>query len=84
MIMYIARDDNPDGGYYSLFDRKPDMRNIARKSIAEVRQVEMSEEVISATVRGKLPIDPDGHNDSTWFKYWREAGPDAVVWERDS
>jgi hypothetical protein len=83
VIAYIARDDNPEGGYFSMFGTKPDMRDIKRKSIVEVRQVELEDEFVKDVLEGNLPVDPDGHNDSTWFPLFKAAGPEATVWERD-
>lgn len=78
MIIYLLLDEDPDGGYYAAQDRKPDMR-IERRSIVEVREVDVLDSLWEMTLRGELPVDADHSNDSTWVDYWPQG---KTVWSR--
>lgn len=76
---YLIRDDDPDGGYFSLSTTKPDLRHFPRRSIAEIRLVEIPDYLPDWCERAMLPVDPDGSTDSTWSPYWAEG---TTVWLR--
>ena len=79
MILYILKDDDPQGGYFAAQEFKPDMR-VERKSICEVRMVpDFPEDVWKFALQGKLPVDPDISNDSTWIRWWPDG---ETIWVR--
>lgn len=78
VLVYILKDDEPAGGYFAAQTMKPDMTS-ERRSVAEVRAVEMPQDVWEFALEGGLPVDVDYSNDSTWIEWWPEAEP---VWTR--
>jgi hypothetical protein len=77
--VYLIRDEDPEGGYYAMSPAKPDLRHYHRRSVVEVRYVEVPAWMPEWAMTGRLPVDPDGSNDSTWAPWWAEATP---VWTR--
>ena len=78
MILYILRESDPAGGYFSAQDFKPDSSH--HPTLNEVRVVEnFPEDIWDMVLQGGLPVDPDHSNDSTWVEWWPEA---QTVWVR--
>ena len=80
MIAYLLKDDDPHGGYFAAEDHKPDIR-VQRKTLAEIRRVELPDEVWQMVVTGALPVDEDFSNDSTWIQWWQDPSAE-IVWVR--
>lgn len=79
MILYILRDLDPRGGYFSAQPFKPNPVE-ERDNVVEVRAVrDFPEEVWEFALAGGLPVDIDHSNDSTWVEWWDQAEP---VWSR--
>ena len=80
MRIYILNDKDPMGGFYSAQREVPNM-DYERWSIQEVRAVEVTEKFWSSLLEGKLPVDDDGSNDSTWIKLWPTG---VTIWRAGS
>lgn len=80
MWLYIAQDDNPDGGYLEAHGNKPDMRYMP-KSISEVRRVKFDDELWEWMMLGNIPIDEDDPHsfDHVWAPWWTQA---ETIWTR--
>lgn len=71
-------DDEPYGGYFAGQNWAPNM-SWERKTIREVRVVDMPEEIWDFIINGGAPLDEDESNDSTWLPWWQEG---TIVWSR--
>lgn len=79
MILYLARDADPNGGYFEAHSTKP-TEDVMRRTLQEVRVVDdFPEDVWEFALAGGLPVDSDGSNDSTWAAWWPDA---TVVWTK--
>lgn len=81
MVIYLLKDNNPEGGYYCAEGERPDM-SIQRSTVVEVRQVEVPDEVWNLVLEGGLPVDDLGtnpNNDSTWIEWWPSG---TTIWTR--
>lgn len=78
MVIYILRDTTPEGGYFCAEALEPEP-GTQRPQVVECRSVEVAAEWWASVLRGELPVDEDGSNDSTWAALWPEATP---VWSR--
>ena len=69
MTIFIARDDNPEGGYYSFGPERPN-RAIFRGSHVQVKKVEGHDDLWDRWNLGELPVDEDGTLDEVLAPLW--------------
>jgi hypothetical protein len=80
MILYLLRDSEATGGYLAAQELLP-VEGEERPSILEVRRVDaFPPELWADTLAGRLPVDEDLSNDSTWMQWWPAA---TVLWVRN-
>lgn len=77
--VYIIRDDNPEGGYFSFAPEKPDMLAEA-KTCMEVRVADSEEDIWDLWYHGKLPRGEDGTYDALLAPLWKKG---KVIWTRE-
>lgn len=77
MIIYITKDDNPEGGYFSFGPSEPALEHYG-KHIVEVRKVEGGD-LWDRWYNGLLPTDDEGSLDQTLVPLWLEG---ETVWKR--
>ena len=78
MRISLLRDSDPNGGYLTAQEFKPDVTQ-ERETIQEIRVTEIPDNLWRDMLIGILPIDEDYSNDSTWIEWWSNATP---VWNR--
>lgn len=81
IVLYMVRDNDPHGGYFSAQEWKPDTR-ILRPSDEEMRVVvSFPLDVWQSIVRGddEIERDPDGSMDSFWVPWWAQG---TTIWTR--
>lgn len=74
MRVYILRDDDPLGGFYSAQETA-----VAHLQTAEVRECDIPRELWDSVMTGSVELGEDGTLDHLWYD-WFEKG--TVVWER--
>lgn len=79
ITLYIIRDDNPEGGYFSFAPEKPDMTGES-KTCTEVRVVKHDEDLWELWSHGNLPPGEDGTYDILLAPLWKTG---KTVWRRD-
>jgi hypothetical protein len=80
VIIYIVRDDDPDGGYFSFGPEKPTLHHYPA-SVMEVRAVEDNSDLWGRWSVGKLPTGLDGTFDYILAPLWVKG---ETVWKRDA
>lgn len=76
MIIYITRDDNPEGGYFAFGPDKPDT-NFISKTIVEIRAYEDEDGLWDKWYNGKLETGIDGTLDYILAPLWKDG---QTVW----
>lgn len=77
MKVYLMMESNPEGGYFSAQEFKPNP--VTQRYIEEVRVVDIPESLWRDMLAGILPVDEDNSNDSTWIEWWPSG---TTVWSR--
>lgn len=80
MIIYITKDNDPEGGHFSFGPQMPDLSHF-KDSVAEVRSVDDGDHNLwEAWLLGRLPVGQDGTLDEILAPLW--AGG-TTVWKED-